>query len=223
MHEKYELTKGTGSIYLGALTFVTVYTTAKERAGYQALIGICYAVGLIVGPVVGGGFASSSATWRWAFYINLCIAAVTAPILLFIFPSFCPRPNVPVWTKIREMDWLGIVLIAAVYTTFILAFSFGGVQWKWNNGREIAMLVVFGILLLSLIAQQKFRFFTTPELQIFPVSFIKRRTFVLTYITSATVGSALFIGIYYVPLYFQFVHGDSGIKAASRLVSPSLH
>ena len=31
-------------------------------------------------------------------------------------------------------------------------------------------------------------------------------------------GVALFVAVYYIPLYFQFVHGDSGIMSAVRLL-----
>jgi MFS family permease len=36
-------------------------------------IGLVWGVGAILGPVVGGAFSISSATWRWSFYINLCV------------------------------------------------------------------------------------------------------------------------------------------------------
>jgi len=47
------------------LTYVTVFTSLKERPIYNASIGLCWGAGAILGPVVGGGFAESSATWRW--------------------------------------------------------------------------------------------------------------------------------------------------------------
>jgi hypothetical protein len=31
-------------------------------------------------------------------------------------------------------------------------------------------------------------------------------------------GAALFVSVYYIPLYFLFVHGDSGTQAAVRLL-----
>lgn len=36
-------------------------------------IGLVWGVGAILGPVVGGTFSTSSATWRWSFYINLYV------------------------------------------------------------------------------------------------------------------------------------------------------
>lgn len=31
----------------------------------MALLGVCWGIGTILGPVIGGAFAGSSATWRW--------------------------------------------------------------------------------------------------------------------------------------------------------------
>jgi MFS family permease len=48
-----------------ALTYVSTFTTRAETPIYNALIGISWGVGSILGPVVGGLFSVSSATWRW--------------------------------------------------------------------------------------------------------------------------------------------------------------
>jgi MFS family permease len=42
---------------------------------YNAGMGLFWGIGAILGPVVGGAFSDSSAKWRWAFYINLPLAA----------------------------------------------------------------------------------------------------------------------------------------------------
>lgn len=40
-------------------------TSIRERPVYMAGAGLCWGAGAILGPVVGGAFANSSATWRW--------------------------------------------------------------------------------------------------------------------------------------------------------------
>ena len=53
---------------MGALTYNTVFTSEKERPIYNAAIGLMWGVGAVLGPVVGGGFSESKATWVSMLY-----------------------------------------------------------------------------------------------------------------------------------------------------------
>lgn len=69
--------------YASILNFLSVLTTDQERGKYISLMGVTWGVGAVLGPVVGGAFSSSSATWRWSFYINLWVNHYTnAPCFL---------------------------------------------------------------------------------------------------------------------------------------------
>lgn len=48
-----------------ALTYISAFTKRSETPLYNALIGLSWGVGSILGPVVGGALSVSSATWRW--------------------------------------------------------------------------------------------------------------------------------------------------------------
>jgi MFS family permease len=48
-----------------ALTYISIYAKQGELFVLNALIGLSWGVGCILGPIVGGGFAVTSATWRW--------------------------------------------------------------------------------------------------------------------------------------------------------------
>ena len=56
---------GGSGIYLGVLNYLSVTTTNNERGAYIALIGMVWGLGCILGPVIGGAFSVSNATWRW--------------------------------------------------------------------------------------------------------------------------------------------------------------
>ncbi|KAJ5302682.1 hypothetical protein N7476_009481 [Penicillium atrosanguineum] len=88
---------GTG-IYLGGLNYFSAMITSKERVAYLAGTGFAWALGAILGPVIGGGFSDSSAIWRRGFYINLIIGAITAPVYLFYLPAIHPAPGNPLET-----------------------------------------------------------------------------------------------------------------------------
>jgi hypothetical protein len=78
--------------------------------------------------------------------------------------------------------------------------------------------VVFGVFLSAFILSQYFCIFTTPEQRIFPVQFLKRRTIFLCFIATNCAATSFFVIVYYLPVYFQFVHGDTGLESAVRLL-----
>ncbi|KAH8704708.1 major facilitator superfamily domain-containing protein [Talaromyces proteolyticus] len=208
---------GGAGMYLGGLNTVAIFTTNREKALYMGLIALFWGVGCILGPIIGGAFADSSATWRWAFYINLVCFGALLPAYAFL-PSFDPQPTKPLSAKLREMDWIGAILNAAVYATFVIALTFGGATWAWNAGGTIGTFVAFGVILIAFILQQTFAILTTEESRIFPVEFLRRRIMILLYVLTACSATAVFVTVYYIPLYFQFVHGENGITSAVRLL-----
>lgn len=121
-------------------------------------------------------------------------------------------------TKIMEMDWLGTLLNTGVYTSWAIVLTFGGSECAWGDGRTIATFVVFGVTFVAFFAQQYFAFMTTYERRIFPGEFLKSRTLMLLFVCTNTAGAAILIVVYYIPVYFQFVHGDNGLMAAVRLL-----
>ncbi|KIM94455.1 hypothetical protein OIDMADRAFT_45814 [Oidiodendron maius Zn] len=209
---------GGAGMYLGCLTYIAMFTSLKERSLYNALAGFCWGVGCILGPVIGGAFADSNATWRWAFYINLVLAAVSAPIYIFCFPRCDPHPNLIAKEKWKKVDWLGAFLMMTLICLLTIVLSFAGSTWRWQSGGSIALWVLFGLSLIAFSLQQTFAIFTTEEHRLFPVQFLKSRTLILFYFGTEAAGTGLFITIYYVPLYFQFTKDDSAIEAAVRLL-----
>lgn len=211
---------GGAGMYLGALNIFSINTNPQERSIYIAGCAMIWGFGCILGPVIGGSLADG-ASWRWAFYINLFICAVSAPVVLFYIQSYNPDPHSTFTQKLKRMDWVGIVLNAAIYTTFVLAFTFGGTTWAWSDGRTIAMIVVWGVVTIAFGIQQTFSIFTTPESRIFPIDFLQSKDLILQYISMSAAATGLFIPIYYIPIYFAFTRNDSAIDAAVRLLRKS--
>ena len=120
--------------------------------------------------------------------------------------------------KVKQIDWFGAILNAGIYATWTMALVFGGAQWPWNDHRTIIMFVFFGVITIAFVIMQYFAIFTTKENRIFPGELLKSRTMLLLYFGTACAATALFVPIYFIPLYFQFAHGDSALKAAVRLL-----
>ncbi|KAK7737327.1 hypothetical protein SLS53_006630 [Cytospora paraplurivora] len=209
---------GGAGMYLGTLNLVTVLSTPKEQPFYIGLTGFSYGSGCILGPIVGGAFADSSATWRWAFYLNLCVFGAMSPVYLFLLPSLSRRPESSFFQHLLALDWLGSMLTVGLYVSFTIAFTFGGVLWDWSDGRTIALIVVFGVLTVAFCLTQHLSFLTNEMDRLFPCDLLADPQLVLLYIIMACGGATLFVSLYYIPLYFLFVYGDSGTEAAVRLL-----
>jgi MFS family permease len=209
---------GGSGIYLGALNYCLYMTTPAERGLYMAAIGTCWGIGAVLGPVIGGAFAVSSATWRWAFYINLVFFAVMAPAYIFCLPSIRPVQGLSVRARLARLDFMGYLLGAGVWVAFLLVMTMAGAQWPWNDGRTIATWVVFGFTLVFYVLQQYFAVFTTKTNRAFPGQLLLERTQVLLYIETAGGITSLYVAIYFIPIYFQFVGGDDPLMAAVRLL-----
>lgn len=177
-----------------------------------------WGIGTVLGPVVGGAFVESPATWRWAFYINLCVSGLFAPVYLFLIPSFKPRSDTKFTELVREIDGVGTILSIGAIITLIMAINFGGALYAWNSGPIIALFVVSGVLFILFGVQQGKLIWTHLTTRIFPCQFLRNINAIFLFICASAVNTAGFIPIYYVPLYFQFTRGDDAIKAAVRLL-----
>ncbi|GAB1316095.1 Major facilitator superfamily (MFS) profile domain-containing protein [Madurella fahalii] len=97
---------GGSGMYSGTMTYVSVLTTMEERPAYMAGSTAIWG-GTVLGPLVGGAFATSSATWRWGFYINLVVGAVFAPAYLLLFLSIDPQPGKTYKDRLYPAHFLG--------------------------------------------------------------------------------------------------------------------
>ncbi|KAK2863642.1 hypothetical protein FQN49_004135 [Arthroderma sp. PD_2] len=209
---------GGSGMYLGVLTYFSVFVSERRQPLYVSIAGFVWGLGTVVGPVIGGLFAHSKATWRWAFYINLVLAAVKAPVLLLLVPDYLPNPQKKAFQKLKELDLIGMILNAGIYVGWVIPMTFASTLWGWSDNRTIASFVVFGVVFIAFAIQQGVPLFTTLEQRVFPAQFLKRSVMVLLYICTSCTNSALLVPAYYIPLFFQFTRGDSPVDAAVRLL-----
>lgn len=201
--------------------YVAFFSKPADVARVQGMIGMMLSIGLIVGPLIGTGFADEPhATWRWAYYFVLPIlGALLVPIWL-VFPSYkVPRPaGLTLWAQLAGIDWVGAVLHAGSFLTLSMAMTFSGSKYDWSDGSAIALWVVGGLCLCCYVIQQKFSILTTPAKRIFPGHLLRNHT-----VASANLGSfcAAFgysVGLYYFPVFFSLVRGHSPVQSAVRFL-----
>ncbi|KAF7941319.1 hypothetical protein EAE99_000956 [Botrytis elliptica] len=211
---------GLGGIgmYIGVMTVMSENTSKTERPVYLGLIGILWGIGTVVGPFIGGAFADSSATWRWGFYINLCIGGIFAPVYVFLIPNSKPRSNLGLLGRWIQIDWLGALLLLGAIACLLMAIAFGGLLFPWNSGSIIGLFVTGGILFIALAIQQSYALGTTEEHRLIPIEYLQSKEIVILFIETACAGAAVFLPIYFIPIFFEIIHGESALGSGLKLL-----
>ncbi|KAB5572498.1 major facilitator superfamily domain-containing protein [Coniochaeta sp. 2T2.1] len=209
---------GGAGLYVGALTYISVLTTPGERPLYLAILMSVWGFGNVLGPIVGGSFAVSSATWRWGFYINLPIAGIFAPAFLFSLPNINAMPDTPLGKKLRMQDWVGIVILIAFSVCFCMAGSFGGTMYAWDSGSETTLWAMTFVLLIVFVLVTVYHPLVPAESRLMPVGFMRTRDLVIIPLQAFLVAGSMMMSIYYTPLIFQFTKGDGPLMAGARIL-----
>ncbi|KAL0941719.1 major facilitator superfamily transporter [Colletotrichum truncatum] len=205
---------GASGLQSGSMVLISAVLPSKKLPLYLGAIGMVYGVAAVVGPVAGGLITNSYLTWRWCFYINLPIAAPSAVATLFLIKAPPPTDEQrrPWLQKIRGLDYLGMLLLLPGITSFLLALQFGGTLFTWSDARTIATFVVAGVLIVGFMVEQ----WWMGEKALVPFRLIKMRVVIFGAFFGFCLDSAFFILVYYVPLWFQAIHGvtpeQSGVR-----------
>jgi hypothetical protein len=137
---------------------------------------------------------------------------------VLIFPSYTVPNDLPVLVLMAQMDWLGAILHISSITLFCVAAISSGSTWAWNSGPTIAVWVLWGVVFISYIAQQRFCVLTTLEQRIFPAELITHRLIGLAALATCCAASAYALSLYYLPLFFAFTQGFGPVQCAIHLL-----
>ena len=203
---------GIGGAGLTTGTFVVIgYTVVEElRPAFMGVLGATYALASFIGPIVGGAF-TQGITWRWCFWLNLPIGGL-AFVLFFVFfrtPVHAKPLEAPWKEKILQLDPLGSALILSSVTCYLLALQWGGLTRSWSDSTVIGTLIGFVVLAIACAMNEVWM---GERASIIPRLLKKRRILVNQFVVFLNSGG-LFILIYYLPIYFQALRGDSPLQS----------
>ncbi|USW57887.1 Putative major facilitator superfamily, MFS transporter superfamily [Septoria linicola] len=205
---------GSAGIFSGAILIVANTVPLSKRPMYTGLIGAMYGLASVAGPLMGGAF-TDHVSWRWCFYINLPIGAVT---LIFIYFFYHPTTRAKSLgtggfkEKLEQFDIYGTLLFLPMIVCLLLALQWGGSKYPWSDGRIIGLFVVFGVLAIAWGGIQYWK----GDNATVPLRVIKQRTVGSAAWFGATLGAAFFIFIYYLPIWFQAIKGVSATQSGIR-------
>lgn len=132
-----------GALIPVSLALITHAFPAERRASVVGLWSMVSMIAPALGPLV-GGYLLTHASWRWAFWINVPIAAISLAGAVAFMRDYAP-------TRPARLDALGWALASVGLLAMLIAFSRAD-RWHWISARTLGLLalaaVMFGALAL---------------------------------------------------------------------------
>ncbi|GAM35921.1 hypothetical protein TCE0_018r04622 [Talaromyces pinophilus] len=204
---------GSSGVFSGVIVIMIPVTPLEKRPMYQGLLGAIFGVSSVVGPLVGGAFTTSYLTWRWCFYINLPIGAVSMLIVVFFLHLSPPQQAaLNFQQKFIRMDLIGNLLFLPSIISLLLALQWGGTTFAWNNVRIIVLFILFGVLLMCWVVTQV----RGNENATVPPRIFQQRTIISGFCFSACIGGVMLSMSYYLSIWFQAIDGVDALQSGIR-------
>ncbi|KAK8017295.1 hypothetical protein PG993_013621 [Apiospora rasikravindrae] len=207
---------GVAGIFSGCTVITSFVVPLEKRPLAFSLFGAVWGAAFVADPLLGGAF-TDHVTWRWCFYINLPIGAVSAAVVMLVLNP-PPRPqkeqDKTILVRLRELDLVGAVLLVAVITCLLLVLQWGGKQHAWSDGRIVGLLVGFGLLLVVFVGWQV----RLGERATLPPRIVRQRTVAAASVFVVMFGGAAVLFMFYLPIFFQSIRGSSAIMSGIQML-----
>ncbi|KAG0356713.1 major facilitator superfamily domain-containing protein [Gamsiella multidivaricata] len=202
---------GAGGIMSMVMIIITDLVSLRDRGKYQGMIGAVFGVSSVIGPLLGGVF-TDKASWRWAFFINLPIGAITLVAVVKLL--HLPRTKGSFKDKIKRVDFLGALALVCGLVLILLPLNWGGSTYKWNSPIVIGLFCA-GAVVMLIFCLIEWKQAAEP---IIPFRLFKSRTNVAVFLTSLFLGMGFFGIMFFMPLFFQIVRQESATTAGLEML-----
>jgi EmrB/QacA subfamily drug resistance transporter len=199
---------GGAAIFANAAALVTDAFPRRQLGLAMGTNTMVAAVGLVIGPVLGGALVLIS--WHWVFWFNIPLG------LAGTFWAATVLNETPRSEQVYSLDLLGTVLYVAGLTGLVLGVSRGGLS-GWTDTITIVSLVAAVVLLPAFVLVERRASAPMLDLTIF-----ENRLFAAASGAAFINGLSRFALLFLFVFYYQGAQGDDPITAGLKLAPMAL-
>ncbi len=206
----WRILQGVGGAFLFA-NAAAIVTDAFPREQLGLAMGtntMVAAVGLVIGPVLGGALVALA--WHWVFWFNVPLGLAGALWGAAVLHEVTGR------SEDRSFDFAGTFTFLVGLTGLVLGISKGGIS-GWSSPLVIGGLIAAAIMLPAFVLIESRHRAPMLDLSIF-----RNRLFSAAAGAAFINGLARFALMFLFVFYFQGVQGDSPILAGIKLAPLAL-
>lgn len=189
---------GAAMLQANSVAIITAAVPRRELGRAIGVQGAAQAVGLSIGPSV-GGFLIGALGWQWVFYIAVPFGLIGTAMAWLILPQ-TSRSDEP--RRVTErFDWWGAATFSAAVALSLLALTFGN-SWGWTSPRLLGCLAAaIGAMAVFLTIEKRVGF-PLVDLRLFD-----NRVFSAGIVSGLLSYAVLFGALFLVPFFLQRVDG----------------
>src|ERR671936_1021622 len=206
----WRVLQGIGGAFLFA-NAAAIVTDAFPREQLGLAMGtntMVAAIGLVIGPVLGGALVSIS--WHWVFWFNVPLGLAGGLWGWLVLHELARRDTQ------RGYDLLGTAAFVGGLTGLVLGISKGGIS-GWNDPVVIRGLIAAAVLLPLFVAIERHGRAPMLDLTIF-----ENRLFAAATAAAFINGLSRFALLFVFVFYYQGTQGDDPITAGLKLTPMAL-
>jgi hypothetical protein len=154
-------------------------------------------------------------TWRWCFYVNLPVGALTfACVFFFLHLPSPPREKLPILAQLKRLDPIGLLFFVPSMVCLILALQWGGTTDPWSTPKIIGLLVTFAVTFIAFLVVE----FMMPDTAMAPPRVVWNRSIGGAMLFIFLLAGGMMNAVYYLAIWFQAAEGESAMQAGVRTI-----
>jgi DHA2 family multidrug resistance protein len=179
----------------------------------QGMAMAAYGVGVVMAPIIGptlGGWITDNYTWRWIFFINIPVGAISLLMTSGIVedPPYFIRRSL----KTLRIDYMGIGLLAVGLGFLQVVFDKGQRDDWFESNFITAAAIVAGLGLVLAVAWE-----LTRKDPVVDIRLLKDRNFLIANLLMFMLGFVLYSSTALMPIFTQTLLGYTATLAGEAM------